>query len=502
MYLSRHIVFYETIFPYANPKLLYSPSSCNSKLSAFSDFSNDFLQHHISSSSSPRVQSTPSLLGSPAPATCPAPLVTSLPPPAPISPNISTSITAGLVTPQLVPCAPESSSPSTDVSVALQSVSPAPGPSTTPSMEFSSSDDPQTSTVAAPASSSTDSVPLSGELCIDLPIAPAPAPPAPTNTHPMLTRKKAYEQLGLVALKVTESTEPKSVKSALQSPHWLAAMRDELSALKQNHTWELVPRKDDMNVVGSRWVFKTKLKSDGSIERFKARLVAQGYTQSLGVDFFETFSPVIKPPTIRLVLSLALIHGWSLRQLDVKNAFLHGTLKEVIYMEQPPGFSSSIFPNHVCRLHKALYGLKQAPHAWFDLFSSFLLRLGFICSTTDSSLFIFRFEDSILLLLVYVDDIIVTSNKQALLSQLVSRLNSEFSMKHLGPLHYFLDIEVLPFSGGLFLSQQKYAHDLITRSSMSGCNPIGTPLAQKHNLRRDDPILVDATNYRSIVGAL
>ena len=252
MYLSRHVVFYETIFPYANPKLLYSPSSCNSKLSAFSDFSNDFLQHHISSSSSPRVQSTPSLLGSPAPATCPAPLVTSLPPPAPISPNISTSITAGLVTPQLVPCAPESSSPSTDVSVALQSVSPAPGPSTTPSMEFSSSDDPQTSTVAAPASSSTDSVPLSGELCIDLPIAPAPAPPAPTNTHPMLTRKKAYEQLGLVALKVTESTEPKSVKSALQSPHWLAAMRDELSALKQNHTWELVPRKDDMNVVGSR----------------------------------------------------------------------------------------------------------------------------------------------------------------------------------------------------------------------------------------------------------
>jgi hypothetical protein len=228
------------------------------------------------------VQSTPSFLGSPAPTTCPAPpvvstpapLVMSLPPPAPISPNISASVTAGLEAPQLVPCAPESSSPSTDVSVALQSISPAPGPSTTPSMELSSSDDPQTSTIAAPASSSTDSAPLSGELYIDLPIAPAPAPPAPTNMHPMLTRKKAREKLGLVALKVTESIEPKSVKLALQSPHWLAAMRDELSALKQNHTWELVPRKDDMNVVGSRWVFKTKLKSDGSIERFKARLVA------------------------------------------------------------------------------------------------------------------------------------------------------------------------------------------------------------------------------------
>jgi hypothetical protein len=257
-----------------------------------------------------------------------------------------------------------------------------------------------------------------------------------------------------------------------------------------------------MNVVGSRWVFKTKLKSDGSIDRFKARLVAQGYSQSFGIDFLETFSPVIKPQTIRLVLSLALIHGWSLRQLDVKNAFLHGSLKEVVYMEQPPGFSNSRFPNHVCRLHKALYGLKQAPRAWFDRFSSFLLTLGFKCSTADSSLFIFRSKNVIILLLVYVDDIIVTSNTPSLFSRLVSRLSSEFSMKDLGPLHYFLGIEVIPFSGGLFLSQQKYACDILARSSMTGCNPIGTPLAQKHNLRRNDPILVDATNYRSIVGAL
>jgi hypothetical protein len=318
----------------------------------------------------------------------------------------------------------------------------------------------------------------------------------------MLTRKKARDLHGLVALKDTDPTEPKSVKTALQSPHWFAAMCDEISALKQNQTWELVPRQDNMNVVGSRWVFKTKLKSDGSIDHFKARLVAHGFSQSLGIDFLETFSLVIKAQTIRLVLSLALIHGWSLRQLDVKNAFLHGSLKEVVYMEQPPGFSNSHFPNHVCRLQKALYGLKQAPCAWFDHFSSFLLKLGFTCSTADSSLFIFRSKNVIILLLVYVGDIIVTSNTPSLLSRLVSRLSNEFSMKDLGPLHYFLGIEVLLFSGGLFLSQQKYAHDLLARSSMTGCNPIGTPLAPKHNLRRDDPIIVDATNYRSIVGAL
>ena len=164
-------------------------------------------------------------------------------------------------------------------------------------------------------------------------------------------------------MKDINPTELKTVKSALQRPHWFAAMCDELSALQENRTWELVPCKDEMNVVGSCCVFKTKLKSDGSIEHFKARLVAPGYTQSLGVDFLETFSPVIKPPTIRLVLSLALIHGWTLRQLDVKNAFLHDTLKEVVYMEQPSDFPNTLFPNHVCRLHKALYGLKQAPHA-------------------------------------------------------------------------------------------------------------------------------------------
>ena len=121
-------------------------------------------------------------------------------------------------------------------------------------------------------------------------------------------------------------------------------------------------------------------------------------------------------------------------------------------MEQPPGFSNSRFPKHVCRLHKALYGLKQAPRAWFDRFSSFLLTLGFKCSTADSSLFIFRSKNVIILLLVYVDDIIVTSNTPSLLFRLVSRLTSEFSMKDLGPLHYFLGIEVIHFSGGLFLS--------------------------------------------------
>ena len=435
VYLSRHVVFDETIFPYANPKLLYSSSPCNGTFSSFSEFSNDFLQNrNTRSSSNSWVQSTPSLLGTPHTAMCPVPpaVVSHVPstivPPThllePIPPVASshhapadTSIIP--LAPQIVPLAPATSN-APSVPLDLQPMSPAATSSSTPHEDLVTSNATHTSSsspIVAPHGSTNSRLASSNpEFYIDLPIAvPPTAPPLSTNVHPMLTRKKARDLRGLVALKDTDPTEPKSVKTALQSPHWFAAMCDEISALKQNQTWELVPRQDNMNVVGSRWVFKTKLKSDGSIDRFKARLVAQGFSQSLGIDFLETFSPVIKPQTIWLVLSLALIHGWSLRQLDVKNAFLHGSLKEIVYMEQPPGFSNSHFPNHVCRLQKALYGLKQAPRAWFDRFSSFLFKLGFTCSTADSSLFIFRSKNVIILLLVYVDDIIVTGNTPSLL---------------------------------------------------------------------------------------
>ena len=140
-------------------------------------------------------------------------------------------------------------------------------------------------------------------------------------------------------------------------------MLDELEALAQNHTWTLVPRQSHMNVVGSKWVFKAKLQANGTLDRLKACLVAKGYHQVDGIDYLETFSPVIKPGTIRLVLSLALIRKWDIRQLDVKNAFLHGYIHENIYMEQPPGMPDPQFPSHVCQLKKALYGLKQAPRA-------------------------------------------------------------------------------------------------------------------------------------------
>ncbi|KAF5468594.1 hypothetical protein F2P56_012737 [Juglans regia] len=137
------------------------------------------------------------------------------------------------------------------------------------------------------------------------------------------------------ALLVT--SEPKGFKSATKNPAWLAAMDDEMKALHTNHTWDLVPRPFSTNIVGSKWVSRTKFLSDGSIDHFKACLVAKGYTQLPGLDYTDTFSPMVKASTVRVVLSLAVSHKWPLRQLDVKNAFLNGILHETVYMEQPPG---------------------------------------------------------------------------------------------------------------------------------------------------------------------
>jgi histone deacetylase 1/2 len=156
--------------------------------------------------------------------------------------------------------------------------------------------------------------------------------------------------------------EPVSVAAAMDDPRWRAAMDAELNALLRNETWSFVPAPADINLIDSRWVFKVKHNPDGSIECFKARLVAKGFKQRHGID---TFSPVIKPTTIRVVLSLTVMQGWHIRQLDIDNAFLHGYLEEEVYMVQPLGFVDQHRPHHVCKLAKSLYGLKQAPRAWF-----------------------------------------------------------------------------------------------------------------------------------------
>ncbi|KAK9078295.1 hypothetical protein SSX86_002352 [Deinandra increscens subsp. villosa] len=232
---------------------------------------------------------------------------------------------------------------------------------------------------SSPSSSSSSSAPSS---LTSSPIPTPPPPPPLFSHHPMQTRAKSgifkpkhqahFANTSPLHHALLSTHDPKTHTSALKREEWKEAMVTELQALHKNNTWLLVPRPPNRNIVGSKWLFRTKYRSDGSIERRKARLVAQGYSQIPGLDFTHTFSPVVKAATIRIVLTLAVINSWPMHQLDVNNAFLHGNLDESIFMEQPPGFIDNKYPNHVCKLNKALYGLKQAPRAWFKRLSVFL----------------------------------------------------------------------------------------------------------------------------------
>ncbi|WVY99969.1 hypothetical protein V8G54_026039 [Vigna mungo] len=297
---------------------------------------------------------------------------------------------------------------------------------------------------------------------------------------------------------------PNTLSEALSDRKWRQAMDVEMEALEKNNTWELVTLPIGKRPVGCKWVYTVKYKADGSIEKYKARLVAKGFTQTYGVDYLETFAPVAKMNTVRVILSLAANYGWNLEQFDVKNAFLHGDLEEEIYMEIPPGYGRDVVTNTVCKLKKALYGLKQSPHAWFGRFTKVMTGLGYKQSQGDHTLF-FKHSKSggVTILLVYVDDIILTGDdkeEQRLLSQC---LGKEFEIKTLGKLKYFLGIEVDHSKKGIFISQQKYITDLLKETGKAACKPASTPLEPNIKLgNAEEDVVVEKEMYQRLVGRL
>lgn len=298
---------------------------------------------------------------------------------------------------------------------------------------------------------------------------------------------------------------PKTVFEALEIPEWKAATLDEYQALQKNGTWELTTLPPGKRTVGCKWIFSVKQKADGSIDRYKARLVAKGYSQTYGIDYQETFAPVAKLNTICALLSIAANLDWPLYQLDVKNAFLNGDLSEEVYMAIPPGFETSLTKGKVCKLRKSIYGLRQSPRTWFEKFTKVVKRDGYIQSQADDTLFIKHFaHGKVAMLIVYVDDIVLTGNHDEEIKRLKLLLSKEFEIKDLGPLRYFLGLEVARSKQGISVSQRKYALDLLTETGMSGCRPTETPMDPntKLKLRTEEEPAADLGRYQRLVGKL
>ncbi len=333
------------------------------------------------------------------------------------------------------------------------------------------------------------------------------SPPPLTSPTPQLSLRRSSriirppDRLSLFSA-LDPLSIPRSYKQATESAKWIQAMKDEMDALEANETWDIVPLPTSQPVVGSKWVYSVKLKSDGSLDRYKARLVAQGFSQEYGIDYDETFAPVAKMTTVRTLIAISAIRDWDIFQMDVKNAFLNGDLSETVYMRPPPG-SSIASPHMVCKLRKALYGLKQAPRAWFAKLKSVLIGAGFRQSENDYSLFISSTPQGNVFILVYVDDILITGDDSQSIINLKNVLQHSFQMKDLGSASYFLGLEISHNSHGYFLSQQKYTQDLINLVGLSDDKQVDTPLEVnvKYSKNDGEPI-TDPTLYRRVVGSL
>ncbi|GJQ93956.1 putative RNA-directed DNA polymerase [Tanacetum coccineum] len=309
------------------------------------------------------------------------------------------------------------------------------------------------------------------------------------------------------ATSINKIHEPTTYQEAVKDSRWIEAMNQEIEALNRNNTWEITDLPKGRKAIGSKWVWKVKYKSNGDIERFKARVGAKGFNQKEGIDYEETFSHVVKIVTVRCVLSIAIKNKWSLFQLDINNAFLYEDLEEEVYMNLTEGFCDKN-EKKVCKLVKSLYGLKQAPRKWNEKLSSILFENGFVQSANDFSLFIKHDQGVILILLVYVDDIIVTGNNIDEINKFKQFLSSKFLIKDLGKLKYFLGIEVVDIPEGICLTQRKYCTELLSEFGMLACKPCGTPIESNPDSKKlvskfgDDEALTGITRYQKLVGKL
>ena len=319
----------------------------------------------------------------------------------------------------------------------------------------------------------------------------------------------------LLEAAVAEShDDPKSLaqaRSRVDWPKWQEAMDREIATLEEAGTWATVPRPTGKNIVSSKWVFRIKRKADGTIEKYKACLVARGFTQKLGVDYFETFSPVAKLASFRIILAMAARNDWDADTFDFNGAYLNGELddNEEIYMQAPPSYDSE--GEQVKRLLKSLYGLKQAGRKWYDTLCRALNDLGFVANDADPGVFFAHDGEHVTILAIHVDDCLITGSSTNLISSYKEKLNSHYSLTDLGPVHWLLGLKITHNREArtISLSQTLYINAILSRFSLDNAKPVATPIVPGASLSKadgpsDDTELMQMKKipYREAVGSL
>ncbi len=302
--------------------------------------------------------------------------------------------------------------------------------------------------------------------------------------------------------------EPATFKEAMESEHraeWLQAMNEEVSSLLQQRTWEYVPIPPGVKPIPVKWVFKVKRDGQGNLERFKARVVAKGFKQQEGIDYDEVFAPVTKYTTFRTVMAIAAAEDMEIQQLDIKTAFLQGELSERVYIQQPEGFAEGD-KSTCCLLNKAIYGLKQAPRVWYERLHKELINLNFQISEADPGLYVYKDDCNTLYLLVYVDDILLVSTDESLISNIKGQLLSVFDARDLGDVTTYLGINILRDRGSRTLSlvQQRMTNDVISKYDLGSAKTVTVPMSCSTKLSKEEGAPLDKLSfpYSQLVGSL
>lgn len=317
------------------------------------------------------------------------------------------------------------------------------------------------------------------------------------------TSRQGCENVMIAMALIAIGEEPQTYQETIESPNsekWKQAMQEEYDSLLQNHTWDLVDKPNGQKVIDNKWVFKTKSNPDDSIERYKARLVARGFNQQHGIDYEETFSPVVRYDSIRTLFAIAAAKKLKMRQFDVKTAFLNGDLEENVYMKQPVGFSDNT--NKVCKLRKSLYGLKQSSRCWNQKFKDFIEKFGFKSSKADPCVFVKLDETNTVILCIYVDDGMIFGNSDEIIDKIIEHLKQKFEIEVVEAV-CFLGIEIDRLDdGSIFVHQAAYARKVIRKFNMENCNPVGVPSDTNQRLSQNDDSEQSNFPYRQLVGSI